>query len=582
MFRIRQIPDDIAPANRSALEQVRAIMQARFPDMRPIDAERLDRALRDPFSVRFRPIVLVAEDGRDRVHGVALVYHEPGLNFVFLDHMAAGTGKAGGGVGGAIYERVQEIARGLDAIGIFLEAPPDDLGPDASPELRRESEARLRFYENHGALPVAGTRYDTPISDDDRHPLILLFDPLSPGRPLSRRLAVACVRAILERKYGDLSPAGYVETVLASFQDDPVRFRAPRYRAPKPARAGPSLPAGLTVCVNDRHQIHHVRERGYVESPVRVESILAGLRQGFALREIQPTRFADHHIAAVHDGAMIAFLRKMGATFDPRRSVYPVFFPLRNETRRPADPELQAGYFCNDTFTPLNGNAWHAARRAVDCTLTAARDVLSGHGVAYALVRPPGHHAERRVFGGFCYLNNTAIAAEYLSRYGRVAVLDIDYHHGNGTQDIFWKRGDVLTVSIHGHPSVAYPHFAGFPDEKGEGPGEGANLNLCLPATIDAALYLKTLDRAVAAVRRFAPAHLVLAVGFDTAAGDPTGTWPLRPDSFRRIGAAIAKIRLPTLVVQEGGYRTRTIGRNAAAFFEGLVAQDRSGAPPRR
>ena len=156
---------------------------------------------------------------------------------------------------------------------------------------------------------------------------------------------------------------------------------------------------------------------------------------------------------------------------------------------------MRAGYYCIDTFTPISRNAYPAARRGVDCALTAARELLAGRRIAYALVRPPGHHAERRSFGGFCYFNNNAIAAQYLTAYGRVAILDIDYHHGNGQQDIFYRRSDVLTVSIHGHPGFAYPYFSGFKEECGEGEGEGFNLNLPLPEAVDGAAYRKALER---------------------------------------------------------------------------------------
>ncbi|MFT5042941.1 MAG: acetoin utilization deacetylase AcuC-like enzyme/GNAT superfamily N-acetyltransferase [Hyphomicrobiaceae bacterium] len=230
-----------------------------------------------------------------------------------------------------------------------------------------------------------------------------------------------------------------------------------------------------------------------------------------------------------------------------------------------------AGYWCIDTFTPLDANVWPAARGAVDCALTAAAAVLQGARSAYALVRPPGHHAERRVFGGFCYFNNAAIAANYLSRYGRVAVLDIDYHHGNGTQDIFYERSDVLTVSVHGHPSFAYPYFSGFSDETGRGAGAGFNWNLPLAETVTSDEHRAAVASALKRVAKHRPAYLVLALGLDTAAGDPTGTWPNRAEDFRRLGAMIGSEPYPIVVVQEGGYRVRTLGSNAKAFFAGLA-----------
>lgn len=232
---------------------------------------------------------------------------------------------------------------------------------------------------------------------------------------------------------------------------------------------------------------------------------------------------------------------------------------------------MRAGYYCIDTFTPLNRNAFLAARAAVDCALTAATAVASGERLAYALVRPPGHHAERAAYGGFCYFNNVAIAAEALRRDGRVAILDVDYHHGNGQQQIFYDRSDVLTVSLHGHPNFAYPYFSGFDDERGDGEGIGYNVNLPLPERLDGGRYGRVLRTALDRVAAFAPAFLVVAFGLDTAKGDPTGTWSLGPGDFEANGELIGSLDLPTLVVQEGGYRTRTIGDCAGAFFGGLA-----------
>jgi len=192
--------------------------------------------------------------------------------------------------------------------------------------------------------------------------------------------------------------------------------------------------------------------------------------------------------------------------------------------------------------------------------------------VAYALVRPPGHHAERGFFGGFCYFNNAAIAAHYLSQFGKVAILDIDYHHGNGQQDIFYRRKDVLTLSIHGHPRFAYPYFSGFADEQGDGDGVGYNVNYPLPETIDAEDYLRALRRAVKRVRDFSPTYLVVCLGLDTAKGDPTGTWHLRSRDFTTVGMEIGSLQRPCLVVQEGGYNSRSLGVNSRSFFYGLVS----------
>jgi acetoin utilization deacetylase AcuC-like enzyme len=238
--------------------------------------------------------------------------------------------------------------------------------------------------------------------------------------------------------------------------------------------------------------------------------------------------------------------------------------------RPPQDIELQVGYYALDTFTPLNANAYKAARGAVDCAVSAADAVLGGAHIAYALVRPPGHHAERRTLGGFCYFNSAAVAAHHLSGFGKVAVLDVDFHHGNGTQDIFYERSDVLTISIHGDPKFAYPHFAGFKDERGEKEGEGFNINYPLPEHTTPEQYRRTLISALKQIDKFNPSYLVICLGFDTAKADPTGTWLHEAEDFKEIGRLIGDLKIPALVVQEGGYRTQTLGQNARYFFEGL------------
>src|SRR5690606_1398545 len=283
-----------------------------------------------------------------------------------------------------------------------------------------------------------------------------------------------------------------------------------------------------------------------------------------------PRHFGVKHIEQVHDPEFVRYLQKACANVPESNSVYPYVFPIRNQARPPRDLPLRAGYYCIDTFTPLNANAYKAALGAVDCALTGADCLLDGGRAAYALVRPPGHHAERRSFGGFCYFNSAAVAPNYIREYGRVALLDIDYHHGNGSQDIFWRRRDVLTVSIHGHPRFTYPYFSGFEDEKGEGDGEGCNVNLPLPENIDGARYRETLAAALRIVRKFEPQFLVLALGLDTAKGDPTGSFRLTAKDFTENGRLIGATRLPMLVVQEGGYKTRTLGINARHFFTGL------------
>lgn len=573
VFRIRRVPDDIAHSNAEVVRQVQQILREQFPHLNPDYVEGLPAKLRVN-SGRFQYVLNVAQDQRGTVRGFALTSWEPKLKVAFLDFLSAAMKRTGGGVGGALYEHVRGEAQANGAIGLFFECLPDDPALSPRPEIRRLNAARLRFYEQYGARPLDNNAYATPTPPEDEDPPYLVFDDLDSGRPLRRDEARAIVRTILEDKYLHLCTAAAVDRVVASFVDDPVLVRPPRYvKSPErkaPLRYTLDRFRRIAMVVNEQHEIHHVRERGYVESPVRVRSILADLEPLDIVSRFPAREHGVEPILAVHDREMLSYFQRACASMKPGRSIYPYVFPIRNGARPPRELAMRAGYYCIDTFTPININAYRAARSAADATLTAAGRLLEGHRIAYALVRPPGHHAEQRAFGGFCYLNNAAIAAQMLSAYGRVAMLDVDYHHGNGQQQIFLARDDVLTVSIHGHPSFAYPHFSGFAEERGEGPGMGFNLNLPLPEKADGVRHGRALGRALNRVREHDPVFLIVCLGLDTARGDPTGTWSLHAADFAAMGRRIGGLRLPTLVAQEGGYRTRSIGINVRAFLTGL------------
>jgi len=572
MFRIRRVYDDITPANKEAIARVQEILRTQFPRLPKKDIAKLPEQLRNPLKYRFRSILFVAEGPRGRIIGFALLFHEPALKFCYLDFLSAAEQKTGRGIGGALYERVREETLDLNTIGLFFECLPDDpkLSPD--PIIRKQNAARLRFYERYGARPIINTAYETPVIPGEDNPPYLVYDDLGQDQRLPRDSAREIVRAILERKYKGVCPPDYIDMVVDSFQDDPVRLREPKYvkKPPVPIRRTTPADKRIMLVINDRHGIHHVEERGYVESPVRIDSILNELDKTNLFQKVAPHHFSEKHIKAVHSPRYVDFLRKVCINLEPGTSVYPYVFPFRNRTRPPKNLPLRAGYYCIDTFTPINGNAYLAAKRAVDCTLTAAKRLLEGYRLAYALVRPPGHHAEPSVFGGFCYFNSAAVAAQLLSSYGKITILDVDYHHGNGTQEIFYERSDVFTVSIHGHPSFAYPYFSGFVSEKGRGVGRGYNVNIPLPEDIDGDYYQRALREALRRVRRFRPRFLIVTLGLDTAKEDPTGSWCLEADDFESMGNMIGSLRLPTLVVQEGGYDTRVLGINARRFFTGL------------
>lgn len=584
VFRIRKIEDDIAPANREAIRQVVEIMRQQFPRITQADLDKLPRQLHDPFRYKYRSILFVAEDQVAHVKGFALLLHMTDLNICYLELLSTAPGRTGGGVGTVLYERAREEAGWLKVLGLFYECKADVPELVADPAELKVNQARMRFYERYGARPILHNDYATPVHPGDTNLYYLVFDGLGRAVTVTRERVRRIVAAILERKYGELFSKEHIDRIARSFVDDPIQLRAPRYfrrrlRGTLPAPYPGARPIALVV--NTGHQIHHVRERGYLEAPVRLSSILGELGKTKLFKRLPPRLFSEKCITAVHDRDFVAYLRRACTGLPRNKTLYPEVFPIRNATRPPKALALRAGYYCIDPFTPLSQNAYLAARGAVNCAMTAADALMDGYRLAYALVRPPGHHAERRAFGGFCYFNSAAVAAQHLTRLGRVAVLDIDFHHGNGTENIFYERNDVLTLSIHGHPNFTYPHFSGFEDETGAGAGLGFNVNYPLPEDTTPERYATTLARALKRIRDFAPAALVVCLGLDTARGDPTGSWALSAADFERNGAAIGALGLPTLVVQEGGYRTRTLGINARHFFDGLW-QGQANAEPGR
>jgi acetoin utilization deacetylase AcuC-like enzyme/GNAT superfamily N-acetyltransferase len=572
MFRIRRIYDNALAIDQDAITEVQRILRLQFADLPEEAGSSLLNKLADPLKYRLRTILFVANDHRSRIKGFAILNHAPDLHFCYLDFISVDL-ITSGGVGGALYTRVRDEARRLQTRGIFLECLPDDPALCSDKAILKQNKARLRFYERFGVRPIINTAYETPLKEGDENPPYLLFDGLGVTKTLARDYAKKVVHAILTRKYGKLCSEAYNARVIESFQDDPVKFRPPRYIKDIEKIEHPpavSIDQRIALIVNEGHDIHHIHERGYVEAPVRISSILKGIMPTGLFDTMPAHQFPDKYIKAVHRSDFVEYLKRMCQTLEFGKSLYPYVFPIRNATKPPKEMPVRAGYYCIDTFTPLNRNAYTAARGAVNCALTAANRILTGYRISYALVRPPGHHAESKVFGGFCYFNSSAIAANYLSAHGRVAVLDADYHHGNGTQDIFYQRDDVLTLSIHGHPSFAYPYFSGFAEETGEDKGLGFNRNYPMPETLDGEGYRRVLERALKRIRKFNPQFLVLALGLDTVRKDPTGTWSLSAADLKLNGRMIGSLQLPTVVVQEGGYRSRSLGANARNFFLGL------------
>ncbi len=244
---------------------------------------------------------------------------------------------------------------------------------------------------------------------------------------------------------------------------------------------------------------------------------------------------------------------------------------MRNEP--PAHIDGKLGYYAFAAETAIDEGTYEAARAAVDVALTAVDFLLRGQRSVFALCRPPGHHAARDLYGGYCFFNNAAIAAQALRDRGaeRVAILDIDFHHGNGTQDIFYDRGDVLFASIHGDPAHAFPYFSGFAEQTGTGEGEGATCNYPLLPGTDFGAWGEALEAALRAIARFRAETMVVSVGTDTYERDPIGFFRLRSDDFPKIGQRIATLGLPTLFVMEGGYAIDDLAVNTVNILRGFA-----------
>ena len=316
------------------------------------------------------------------------------------------------------------------------------------------------------------------------------------------------------------------------------------------------------------------------EIPERIDMLMEGVRRIGGPVVAPPEIFGDT-LALVHDRRYIQFLttlwerwqRVPGASETPTPNVYALGRASLPPVGYPESVVGQCGWHLGDGSCPITPRTWEAARASAATAAHGARLVLEGERLAYALCRPPGHHAGSDMAAGFCYLNNSALAAALFTQAGkRAAVLDIDVHHGNGTEAIFYDRADVLTVSIHAHPKRFYPFFWGYAEERGRGAGEGFNLNLPLERGTTLKPYRTALETALQRIADFGADVLVLAAGLDIAVDDPFKGFAIETADFEVIGRQVAGLGLPTLVVQEGGYPSPSLGLNLASLLKGLLA----------
>ena len=342
----------------------------------------------------------------------------------------------------------------------------------------------------------------------------------------------------------------------------------------------------MKTIYTDQHRLRDAQTELYggelvkpFERPSRADTVIAAVRDSTLGPVEAPDEFSLDPVLRVHDADFVSFLEsawgEWQATGYKGEAIASVWPARRMQCRVPRFIEGKMGYYALAAETTITEGTWAAALASKDVGLTGAKALVSGEKGVFSLCRPPGHHAARDMFGGYCFLNNAAIAAQYLRDQGaeRVAILDIDFHHGNGTQDIFYERDDVLFCSLHGDPEEAFPHFLGYADEIGLGAGIGFNRNYPLARGTSFAEWRVALEDAMGHIRSFAPQYLVISLGVDTFENDPISFFKLTTPDYLTTGELIGSLDVPTLFVLEGGYDIDEVGLNAVNVLKGFENQ---------
>lgn len=318
------------------------------------------------------------------------------------------------------------------------------------------------------------------------------------------------------------------------------------------------------------YEIFNGRQERHAEVPERIENICVSLKRHLGIKTSEPEDFSMEYITQVHNPDYVDYLQQSEASAT-EAYVYPSVFQYTHYDQKITNAIAKRGLYSYDLYTPINNVSFKSIYQSAFCALTAAQIVQKGERCAYALCRPPGHHAEKSRMGGYCYFNNAAVAAQYLSDRGKVAILDIDFHHGNGTQHIFYDRADVLTVSIHADPRVKFPFFSGFENEVGIDGGVGYNVNFPLELGTNDKEYNQVLHQSISRIMEYRPRYLLVCVGYDTHQDDPIGGFMLSTDYYTKVAKTIRDVNLPTVLIQEGGYNNEKLGDNAVAFVRGFL-----------
>ncbi len=337
----------------------------------------------------------------------------------------------------------------------------------------------------------------------------------------------------------------------------------------------------LLIIKNSDNYLHHphieideMTVKPHQEQPQRVENIERAI-----IKSNLPVSFSEIHsygediVKDIHTAELINSIKQISMDSDETEYNMPYVFGLTPVTERRSKEIKRVSYHCMDMGSPIGKYTYQTALLSASISYEGARRLIDGQKYIYGLCRPPGHHAENNVYGGYCYFNNAGVAANHFIKSGKskVAILDVDYHHGNGTQRIFYDTDAVLYVSIHGDPDLEYPYYTGFDDETGSGKGLGANLNMPLPIGTDEERYLKALNRACEKILSFKPDVLILSLGLDTYKRDPICRFILEVETYEKIAKKIKSLNYPTLVLQEGGYCVPDLGKLAVSFFKGYL-----------
>ncbi len=320
-----------------------------------------------------------------------------------------------------------------------------------------------------------------------------------------------------------------------------------------------------------KKEIYQGGAHSYNDKTSRIDSILKSLKRDFKVKIISPEKISFDFLMEIHDLDYLEFLRSTEGLAEGQ-VLCPYVFPFdkRVSVKQLSLPG-KAGYYCFDAGSSVMNFTWSSALSSASCALGAAVQTQLTGETTYALCRPPGHHATQNMFGGYCYLNNSAIAAKYLTKFGKVMIIDFDFHHGNGTQSIFYDSKEVFYFSIHAHPAVEYPYFTGFEDEIGIDEGLNYNLNVPLEPFLDSKKYFESFKNALSkAFQVMDPDYIVLSAGFDIEDEDPIGHFNMSKDDFFTLGQMFKQLKKKFVVIQEGGYLVNELGNNVSHFLCGL------------